>query len=92
MVRIHPGEPKYFFMNTEEKIIREIAQLVAEITFADYEMKNIPDKNYRMNKQLKTMLAGIQDPEYRATVKHLMIDAELVSTVKSKKPADPKPE
>ena len=55
-------------------------------------MKNIPDKNYRMSKKLKTMLASIHDPEYKAVVKAMMIDADLVATQKPKKEADPKPQ
>jgi hypothetical protein len=55
-------------------------------------MKNIPDKTYRMSKQLKTLLAGIGDSEHRSTIKKIMIDAELVTTLKPQKQADPKPE
>jgi hypothetical protein len=35
------------------------------------------DKNYRMSKQLKTMLSSMPDPHRRGEVKRLMIDAEL---------------
>lgn len=55
-------------------------------------MKNIPDKTYRMSKQLKTLLAGIGDSEHRSAIKKIMIDSELVTTQKPQKQADPKPE
>jgi hypothetical protein len=40
-------------------------------------MKNIPTSTYKMSKQLKTLLAGIHDPQEKSVFKSLMIQAEL---------------
>jgi hypothetical protein len=80
-------------MNSELELIKQTAKLMAEVTLADTrKMKNIPDKTYRMSKQLKTLLAGINDSEHRSAIKKIMIDSELVTTQKPQKQADPKPE
>lgn len=42
-----------------------------------YIMKNIPTSTYKMSKQLKTLLAGITDPEEKSVFKALMIQSEL---------------
>lgn len=40
-------------------------------------MKNIPTSTYKMSKQLKTLLSGINDPVEKSVFKQLMIQAEL---------------
>ena len=45
------------------------------------------DKNYRMDKMTKIMLASIQDDEYRGTFKNLFKDAESHATHARKKMA-----
>lgn len=37
------------------------------------------DKNYKMKKELKTILAGISDPQERSHFKKVMMDAEVWS-------------
>lgn len=37
------------------------------------------DKNYRMSKQLKTMLASKTEPHRRGEVKRAMIEAEIMA-------------
>jgi hypothetical protein len=47
-------------------------------------MKHIPTSNYKMSKQLKTLLAGTHDPADKSVFKALMIQAELEPRQKPK--------